>query len=452
MNTVLKILLLSRDFWEDHENTQGESPLEQLTEAVAELGHHVVVLSQSLNVKGLTHSKLGKVDLLLTPRDQRRFGLTALYDWFDEEKLKHSQIHTDVSYLHDVLVKKRPDGRPFDVVWASSESPDGLVAAMAAKRRSPIPPIVTQIQTLRYEFQNGQQRFNDQRPLGLSFKYASLVLANSELVANDIVEHYAETTGKEQLKQKTKVLSPNFSRAFINTASAARTQKMPEKSRVLFLGDIHEQNGPLLFLKSLPFCCSAGGRAGISFAIVGDYMTGDSQFQAQWESALREARSVLKSVSKHLSIDLLGQLDMDQILVEIKRATVVVMPSMYEEFSSAVAEVLASGRPVITTDKVGGAQLITGKGTEKFDSQKVDMGDGVEVETYGADDTQPGFVVKSNDEEMLGWAIASALDPYSPQAQNARRMAPEFRKQLSPEAIADRLVSYLQLALSNKSA
>jgi NAD(P)-dependent dehydrogenase (short-subunit alcohol dehydrogenase family) len=183
----LKIAMLCRWYWEENRRTGTESGgmAQQLAEAVAALGHEVVVLSQSPDAAGLEKSTVGKLEVWLTPREKRRDFLTGLRDKFAKQLYRHRKVHSDALDLRDFLARRGP----FDVLWAQSEEPDGLVAAIAAQG-GPVPPTLTQIHSLRYRFSGEVPIFTEMGALGQAFRHATRIIANSELVAG-CVDQYA---------------------------------------------------------------------------------------------------------------------------------------------------------------------------------------------------------------------------------------------------------------------
>ena len=54
----------------------------------------------------------------------------------------YSKVYSDALVLRDFLRRRGP----FDVLWAHAESPDGLVAAIAAQLDVKLPPVLLQVQ------------------------------------------------------------------------------------------------------------------------------------------------------------------------------------------------------------------------------------------------------------------------------------------------------------------
>ncbi len=408
----LSILFLSRWLWDENRRTSGSGPTQHLAEALVDLGHNVVTLSQSPEVRGLEKASIGSLEIWLTPREKRRTGIVSVCDKLAKLAYKHRKVYSDAMDLNEFMKKRGP----FDVVYAQSEEPDGLVAAVANQLGFRLPPVATQIHSLRYSFVHGKPRFNGKAALGLAFAQSTLVLANSAMVAQDAGKHYHRAAGK------IRVLHPNLSTTFVESTHS-RTKLPAEKNRILFLGALNEKKGAIVFLNSLVTCCNRSKLKMATFVVVGDFTEKNAKFEALWKTTLAQTRHALGVISPQLVIDIRGRISSKEVVAEIQRACVVVMPSLYDEFSRALAEVLVSGRPVVTTTSVGASELIAGA-------------------------TPAGIVVPPNDPQQLGDGISSALRADVPYASNARIIAETIQKQLSPVTIAEQLVTHLREAIT----
>src|ERR1019366_1305144 len=178
----LKIALLSRSYWEEsriHNDDEG-GVTRQLAEAVAALGHEVVVLTQSPEVRKLKEVPLGALETWASPRNKHRNLFTALRDRWAKSTYSHPKVYSDALALRDFLARRGP----FDVLWAHTESPDGLIAAIAARLKAKLPPVLVQIQALRCRFVKGAPVFTERLPLGLAFRQAARILAPSPLIVS----------------------------------------------------------------------------------------------------------------------------------------------------------------------------------------------------------------------------------------------------------------------------
>ncbi len=407
----LKIALLSSWYWEEnrrfgHDNPEGGAT-QQLAEAVAALGHEVVVLSQSSELRKMKKSQVGVLETWLSPRDKRRDLFTGLRDKWVKRTYSHRKVYTDAFALRDFLARRGP----FDVLWAQAESPDGLVAAIAARLGVKLPPVLVQVQALRYRFEKGAPIFTDRLPLGLAFRKAARILANSEMVAGLLHRYTLPGQSAEDLQAKVHVVYPNLQRSFLRAAQESPVSSTPMIDRVLFLGALNPGKGALAFLKAVPK--TEVSKRSASFAVIGDFTEDDKRFIRRWD----EAKEATRVKTLGARIEYLGRVTPFEVIRQIKLARVVVIPSLFDAFSRALVEALILGRPVITTDKVGAAPLVR--------------------------EHQCGIIVPPHDSDSLARAIDAVLSPIVPFAENALHLGPRLLHEFSPDAIALQIAHHL---------
>lgn len=208
----LKIALLARSYWQEHHyhGTEEGGAVQQLAEAVAALGHEVVVLSQSPEVRALKKAQVGKLETWLSPSQKPRDILTGIRDKIARKKFHHPKIYSDVLSLRDFLKKRRP----FDVLWAQKEDPDGLVAAVAAQLKIKLPPMLVQVQSLRHHFSKGAPVFDGKPILLPIFRRASRILINSDIVAGCLPSFVGTGSASSNCRRKSGWLRPIFSGPF----------------------------------------------------------------------------------------------------------------------------------------------------------------------------------------------------------------------------------------------
>lgn len=394
----MKIALISRWYWEENRRFGAEGgPVRQLAEAVAALGHEVVVLTQS-PTRRLQKEKIGALDAWITPREKRRDFITGLRDKFAKKTYKHRKLHTDALALGEFLAK----AGPFDVVWAQTEAPDGLVVGFAAQHlRIKMPPVLVQVQALRYRFSKGSPVFTDKEPLGIAFRQATRIIANSEMIAGSL---HNFGVSPDDYELKVRVVYPNLQRTFLEAAQQDPLEAQPMKDRVLFLGALNQGKGALVFLKALPKT-EVSKRSSV-FVVIGDFTEDNPRFLQAWEENKEKTR--IQTLGAR--IEYLGHVSPYEVIRQIRLARVVVLPSLFDAFSRALVEALVLGRPVITTDRVGAWPL---------------------VQTH-----QAGVVVPANDPDSLAHAIDVVLSPIVPFAENAAKLSAQMVHEFSPEAIA----------------
>jgi glycosyltransferase involved in cell wall biosynthesis len=404
----LRIAFLSRWYWEENRRwgTVEGGPTQQLAEAVAALGHEVIVLSQSPKADALQRSQIGTLEVWLSPRKKRRNFFTAVRDKWAKHTYSHRKVYSDAQDLAEFLEQRGP----FDVLWAHAEEPDGLVAAIAAGKGAKLPPLLTQIQALRYRFDHGVPIFNQEPALRRAFRRADRILANSELVASSLPAYAGGTLTAEKLREKVRVVFPNLQREFIRVAEV--DESAPEANRVLFFGALNEGKGAHIFLESIQQTQAAA--TGATFVIAGDFTEKNPRFLQRWKSALETVQGELATGQ----LELLGKIPLEEAIRQIRRASLVVFPSLFDAFSRALVEALILGRPVVTTKAVGAWPLVT--------------------------EHVCGLVVEPNNSAALAGAIDSVLHPEAHYASNARHLGHRLIHEVSPEAIARQIAEHLQ--------
>jgi glycosyltransferase involved in cell wall biosynthesis len=276
----------------------------------------------------------------------------------------------------------------------------------------PVPPVVTQIQALRYRFRRGVPMFNQKAALRLAFRAADRILANSELVAESLAAYAGGSLDGAALKKKTHVVSPNLRREFLQVARANAPGPTPEPGRILFFGALNEKKGADLFLKAI--CESEAALSGGVFVVAGDFTENDPRFRRRWAEALAAAEIQLPPTQLQLP----GKLSLEETLREIQRASLVVFPSLFDEYSRALVEALILCRPVITTKGVGAWPLVA--------------------------EHVCGLVIEPNDAAALTEAIDTMMHPQAHYAANALHLAHRLLHEVSPEAIALQIEHHLQ--------
>jgi glycosyltransferase involved in cell wall biosynthesis len=405
----LKIALLANSYWEEnlrhHDHEEGGGT-QQLAEAVAALGHEIVVLSQSVKVGKLRQDKIGVLETWLAPGHKPRDFFTGLRDRWAKKTYSHRRIYSDAKILRDFLKLRGP----FDVLWAATEAPDGLSVAMAARLGVKLPPLLVQIEALRQRFEKRMPVFTERLALGLAFRQATRLLAPSELIVNSLARYARPGLKVEDIQAKVHVVYPNIQRAFLRTPDEAPLPG-PLPDRVLFLGELDRAKGGLVFLSSLPK--TEMSRRNSTFVITGDFIDPTPAFIKRWDAARESARMQLVGAR----MEFLGRVSTYEVIRQIKLAQVIVIPAIFSAFSRGLVESLILGRPVITTESVGSASL---------------------VQAHAC-----GFVIPPYDSSALARAIDLMISDPAPYTTNAEHLAHRLIHEFSPEAIALQVAHHL---------
>jgi glycosyltransferase involved in cell wall biosynthesis len=202
---------------------------------------------------------------------------------------------------------------------------------------------------------------------------------------------------------------PNVKRVFL---SAMDDDSYPtaRPDRVLYLGEINPVSGAFVFLSGM--AKTAAAQRNSAFIVTGDFTEYNRGYINRWEKAQEEARLLLTGAR----VEYLGHVSPFEVARQIKLASVVVVPSLYNPFSRGTLEALVLGRPVIVTEAVGAWPLIQ--------------------------DYECGFIVPPHDAPSLAQAIDLALEHAEAYAENVREVAKRVAHEHSPEAIAVQLVHH----------
>ena len=286
-------------YWEEnqlrYDDDEGGAT-QQLAEAVAALGHEVVVLSQSPEVRKLKKIEIGTLETWLSPRDtSSATSCPACATAGARKTYFHRKIYPTSLALRDFLAKR---GK-FDVIWAHAESPDGLIVAMAA-------PAKNQGAAARWcrsspcatRFDKGTPVFIEKLPLGLAFRQASRILASSELVVTGARRSTpARDQAAEDLRAKVRRgLSQHAARLLRTRAAECARRARPMEDRVLFLGALNQAQGALVFLSALAKTQAA--QRSSTFAVIGDFTEYNPRFIQRGRQA-KEARAHQASGRAH---------------------------------------------------------------------------------------------------------------------------------------------------------
>jgi glycosyltransferase involved in cell wall biosynthesis len=404
----MKIALVSRSYWEeyDHDESREGGATQQLAEAVAALGHEVVVLSQSTEVSKLKQGKIRKLEAWVSPRNKSRGLFTGLRDRLGRMSYSHRRVYSDAIHLRTFLATRGP----FDVLWAADEAPDGVVVAMAEKLGADVPPTLVQVQRLRQRFDKGDPIFIQKKELGLTFRQARRLLVPSDMMAQSIMDYAGGSLSDAELKSKVHVVHPNIKREFLRAMDDG-TFPTAKPDRVLYLGEINQTCGALVFLSGIAKTAAAHRNG--AFVVTGDFTEYNRRYMKRWETAQEDARLLLTGAR----IEYLGRVSSYEVARQIKLASVVVIPALYNPFSRGAVEALVLGRPVIVTEKVGAWPLIQ--------------------------DYECGFIVPPHDPASLAQAIDLALEHAVAYAENVLEVSSRLAHEYSPEAIALQIERHL---------
>jgi glycosyltransferase involved in cell wall biosynthesis len=115
-----------------------------------------------------------------------------------------------------------------------------------------------------------------------------------------------------------------------------------EHGRVLCVGWITPRKNTLMSVKAFGAALRAGCRGRLIIA----GSTNDRDYDA-------EVKKTILSLGLTEHVEFAGQLNREQLAKELSRATLLLLPSLQENSPAAVAEAMAAGLPVITSNRCG---------------------------------------------------------------------------------------------------
>lgn len=371
----------------------------QLVGAIQDLGHEVIAFTHDPKAGEQEIRHFGKLKAIVNP-ESKRSPLCSIPDKFLKQVYGYRQLLTDALRIKNAIGQHGP----FDLILTASEEPDGLICAFAKRHIGVKTPVVVQVQALRYDIDaSGAIHFNQHRPLGLSFKEADRVIANSPMVQDLVVSKYQGD------QSKIGWLPHNLTSQFLDKLNGtSMTSRKPENPTILFFGGINLKKGADLFLEAAKVISQRGREA--RFRLVGNLTEQESDFAKRWPSLIKE--SGLGS-----RLELVNHLPSKEIFQEIQKATAVVLPSRIDEFSRAAIECLALGTPVVITEMMGASYLPKRDGS--------------------------GLVVPANELEPLVKAMEEILKSgiYSEAAQRSQA---KIREEFAPQTLARKWVEIFE--------
>jgi len=344
----MKVLMVSRWLWEERRRN-GDSPgfFGELAQAIVARGVDLTLLSQANDAGFIPEPRpIDGLNVHVFSREGRTAAL-APFDKLVKPWGGYRKAVTDATIIHRFA---RAHG-PFDAIVAQCEEPDGLACALASLAGG-LPPLVTQVHDLRYEFRTEGVRFIRKSSLGFVFRRSARVIANSIPTATWLQREYA--VPEDKIGQcRIHLTAPFLAQAARNSDAPAPATGSP---RILFLGALNEKKGADVFLFAASL--AAPDIPAAIFVVVGPETSNDAEYRQLIHGFLKNP------VLAH-RLEMLGRLDPAAVIDQIRRARVVVCPSLIEPFSRATVEALALGRPVIVTETTGAAQWVgsTGAGS-----------------------------------------------------------------------------------------
>jgi len=112
--------------------------------------------------------------------------------------------------------------------------------------------------------------------------------------------------------------------------------------RVLILGWINERKNTLGAIRSIAHAIRSGARGTLAVA-------GEAKLSSYKELLLREIRDL--GIENH--VEFLGHINREQLENELRRTTILLLPSLQENAPMAISEAMAASVPVVTSNRCG---------------------------------------------------------------------------------------------------
>lgn len=186
---------------------------------------------------------------------------------------------------------------------------------------------------------HGPEEFDNPVMLGLSEKiaHADFVIAISSFGRSQL---YRRCSHSEW--DKVQVVHCGLRRELLEAIPAP----FPTRPRMVSVARLSEQKGQLLLIEAV-HRLKASGVADLELVLVGD-----GELRGELEARI-------DALNLRTNVTITGWADSKRVRAELDAARVFVLPSFAEGLPVALMEALAVGRPVITTNVAGIAELVT---------------------------------------------------------------------------------------------
>jgi glycogen synthase len=331
---------------------------------LSELGHEVTVLTSSYGLAGQERDDHILRTLHYTPAAHfdrgkpvwRQLGLLSDY-------YRYFHHPASVRELQRVIAETQPDVL---YIWEiTGLGMNSLLQALHEVRA----PIVFHLESywLQYALtaQTEQTRLRTRQLKKLligtvpSLHYTSIIAASAAVKQ----EYVAAGCDPDRIE----VIYNGIDARFLDTPRSQESKgNEANEVRLIYVGRLYDEKGVHIILKALDVLVNEQGRRNFRLNIFGE---GDEAYIKELHTFLNEKR-LSELVTFH------GKVPQDQLMREYDRSTIMLIPSIWKEpFGLVVAEAMARGLPVITSNIGGPAEIVTpgvdGLLTEPGDVQAV---------------------------------------------------------------------------------
>lgn len=369
----MRILLLS-NLYPPHVLGGAEIVARDFAVGLADLGHEVTVLTSTYGVA--------------KPQQEGHIWRTLQYTFpahFDRQRPVLQQLHlirdyyryfhdaANVKELRRVIAEVQPD-----VLYVWEITGIGVNTMLAALGTVTM-PVVFHLESYWWQYarapETEQTRLRTRRLKQALIGTVPDLPYTSLIAASQAVKQEYTAVGCDP--KRIEVIYNCIDARFVNIPRATRTDEDGKEPQVhlTFVGRLCVEKGVLVILKALDILINQQSKRHLHLNIFGD---GDDGYMKELLDYIRE-KQLAAFVTFH------GKVPQDVLIAQYDRSDIMLIPSLWKEpFGLVVAEAMARGLPIITSNIGGPAEIIT---------HEVD-----------------GLLIEPGDEHLLATAITRLLD------------------------------------------
>ena len=239
----------------------------------------------------------------------------------------------------------------------------------------------------------------------------------SIIAASEAVKQEYAAAGCDS--DRIEVIYNGIDTRFLDTPrSSSKTDKRNESNEIelIYVGRLCDEKGVHIILQALDVLVNEQGRRNLHLNIFGE---GDEAYVKGLHAFLNEKR-LSERVTFH------GKVPQEQLIREYDRSTIMLIPSIWKEpFGLVVAEGMARGLPVITSNLGGPAEIVT----------------------HGVD----GLLTEPGDVQTVAISIANLADDAALRARLAGAARATVQERFMIEKNARRVEAHLLRALQSET-
>ncbi len=358
----MRILLLS-NLYPPHVLGGAEIVARDYAVQLATLGHEVTVLTSFYGLSKPEQDGHILRTLHYTPAAHVDRGrplwqqLGLLSDYY-----RYFHHPASVRELRRVIAETRPD-----VLYIWEITGLGMNSLLHALHDIHI-PVVFHLESywLQYALtaETGQTRLRTKQLKKLLIGNVPALHYTSIIAASEAVKQEYTAAGCDP--NRIEVIYNGIDARFLDTPRSSSETDGSDEIRLIYVGRLCDEKGVHIILKALDMLVNEQGRRNFHLDIFGE---GDEAYVKELHAFLNEKR-LSERVTFH------GKVPQEQLIRAYDRATIMLIPSIWKEpFGLVVAEGMARGLPVITSNLGGPAEIVThgvdGLLTEPGDVQAV---------------------------------------------------------------------------------